>query len=163
VDAASVLPAVFSLAGVAVGAAGSIFAAYLATRTTKEKARLERIVALREERKVFLLDYLRAAHKLHDFAAHMWNAEPSVRKLPGNLKQAAELDSELWLQQKKLLLVSRRPLRDASAAWSERLTEATDHPRPEECGFWDFIEPIQSQFIDAARDEIGVVDALAVS
>jgi hypothetical protein len=144
-----------------MGAAGSIFAAYLATRTSKERVWSERMAALREERKGFLLDYLRAAQNIHDHAARMWDAEPSVRELPSNLRQTEELDSALWFNHKKLLLVSSAPLRDAAAAWSTRLTEAAERPQPDDCTFWDYIEPLQSQFISAARQEIGVVDALS--
>src|SRR4051794_31584669 len=101
-NAALLLPAAFSLVGVAIGAVGTLFAAYLATSTSREKARWDQLSALRQERKLFLLEYLRAAQNSHDFAAQMWNEQRAVRELPENARRFIEIDSELWLHSKKL-------------------------------------------------------------
>lgn len=105
-----------------------------------------------------LLDYLRAAQEAHDYAARLWEGGPD---LPDELTQrhdAARLDSEMWFQQKKLLIVATASLRSASVAWSELLSWALENPPPAETSFWDFIEPKQSQFLRAARVDLGITD-----
>jgi hypothetical protein len=121
-DWADSVPAIFSLAGVAVGAAGSLAAAFFATRTSSEQARAQRRSELREERKAMLLDYLRAAQEAHDYAARLWEDGPDLPDEPARRLEAVSLDSEMWFQQKKLLIVATTPLRSASVAWSELLS-----------------------------------------
>jgi hypothetical protein len=157
-DSTVLIPAIFSLVGVALGAAGSVAAAYFATRTSNEQARAQQQAELRAERKAMLLDYLRAAQKAHDYAARIWENSPDLPDETVRRQEIAQLDSEMWFQQKKLLLVATAPLRSASVAWSERITLALEIPRPTEEGFWNFIEPIQSDFLSAARIDLGITD-----
>ena len=105
-----------------------------------------------------LLDYLRAAQEAHDYAARLWEGAPDLPDEPTRRHEAARLDSEMWLQQKKLLIVATAPLRSASVAWSELLSSALEHSSSTETSFWNFIEPTQSEFLDAARVDLGIVD-----
>jgi hypothetical protein len=157
-----IIPAIFSLAGVAIGAAGSVIVAFFATRVTSEQARAQRQNELREERKTMILDYLRAAQETHDYAARLWEVASDLPDEPARRHEASRLDSEMWFQQKKLLIVATGPLRSASVAWSELLSTALEHSLPTETSFWDFIEPTQSEFLDAARADLGIIDEPAV-
>jgi hypothetical protein len=152
------VPAVFSLVGVAVGAGGSLAAAFFATRASGEQARAQQRSALREERKGMLLDYLRAAQEAHDYAARLWEEKPDLPDKRTRQREAARLDSEMWFQQKKLLIVATFPLRSASVTWTELLSWALDHPKGNNSSFWDIIEPTQSNFLKAARLDLGIAD-----
>jgi hypothetical protein len=142
---------------------GSLAAAWFATRTTTEQARAQRAAEARAERKTMIVDYLRAAQELHDYAALIWEDDPNLPPHPERLRDIARLDSELWLQQKKLLLVARPPLRAASTAWTKRLDDSLVGGRPASSAvtFWDFIEPTQMRFLDAARAELEIADDAA--
>src|SRR6266516_1881311 len=157
-DWTQVTTAIFSLVGVGIGAAGSLIAAFFATRTSSQQARAQRQAELRLERKEMLLDYLRAAQAAHDYAARIWESAPDLPDESVRPQEVARLDREMWFQQKQLLIVATAPLRSASVAWSERLTSALENPRPTESEFWDFIEPIQSGFMSAARVDLGITD-----
>jgi hypothetical protein len=151
------VPAMFSLAGVAIGAGGSLAAAFFATRAGSEHVRTRQRSELREERKAVLLDYLRAAQESHDHAARLWGEGPD---LPDEIerREAIRLDREMWYQQKKLLIFATAPLRSASVSWTELLSRALQSPRSTEGSFWDCIEPVQSDFLEAARVDLGIAD-----
>lgn len=53
-------PAIFSLIGVALGMAGSLFGVYYAQRTARQQVRLQHATAMRNERKEVFLEYLEA-------------------------------------------------------------------------------------------------------
>jgi hypothetical protein len=154
---ALLLPAIFSLVGVAIGASGSLASSYFATRMSSEQARTQRQGELREERKGMLIDYLHAAQAAHDYASKIWDGAPDLPEEPARRQEAARLDSEMWFQQKKLLIVATAPLRSASVAWSELLSTALEVSRPAG-SFWDYIEPTQSEFLKAARVDLGITD-----
>ena len=152
------VPAIFSLAGVVIGAVGSLAAAFFATRVSSEQVRAQKRREIREERKAMLLDYLRAAQEAHDYAARLWRGEPDLPDEPTRRQDVVRLDLEMWFQQKKLLIVAAAPLRSASVAWTELLSRALQNPRPAESTFWDFIEPTQSEFLRAARVDLGIAE-----
>src|SRR6266516_4714175 len=93
-DWTQVTTAIFSLVGVGIGAAGSLIAAFFATRTSSQQARAQRQAELRLERKEMLLDYLRAAQAAHDYAARIWESAPDLPDESVRRQEVARLDSE---------------------------------------------------------------------
>jgi hypothetical protein len=149
-------PAVFSLAGVAIGTVGSLTVGYFTTRTAREQTRVQQAAAFRAERKDTILEYLRAMQAFHDFVLRVWEHAPDLPEGHKSSREAAQLESELWFYQKKLLLVASEPLRKASLSFTEKLDEALYQARPAGVEFWDFIDPAQDRFIDAARSDLGI-------
>lgn len=105
-----------------------------------------------------LLDYLRAAQEAHDYAARLWEGGPDLPDELTRRQEAARLDSEMWFHQKKLLLVGTASLRSASVAWSKLLSWALENWGEAGTSFWGFIEPTQSDFLTAARVDLGIRD-----
>jgi hypothetical protein len=165
-DWPTLIPAVFSLVGVAIGAMGSIAVGYFARRTSLDQTRVQQTAALRAERKEIILDYMRHMQAFHDFTASIWQGErfPADTEAGNEIRgEASKLGSEMWFQQKKLLIVASHPLREASLALTTALNDALYKNRPAETDFFDFIDPFQDRFFEAARKDLGIaVDRIAV-
>ncbi|MEV7891266.1 hypothetical protein ACWD3I_32165 [Streptomyces sp. NPDC002817] len=130
-------PAVLSLAGVALGAAGTLFGQYLVSRGNARQVQGQESAAHRAELKGVILKFLGVPLQVR-------KAAPA----PSDGDDPPEgLVEELWLAHAELDLTARtEPLRGAACRFAARLTEASRSPAV------DAAAPHRAQveFMDAA-------------
>ena len=163
-DRTAVWLAIFSLIGVALGAAGSFLGVLYAQRTARDQMRLQRASQLREERKEVLLGYLRSVENSWAFLDGLWGKQPITSLLGEPLsgeavdREAAIRNHEVWYHQEELLLVSSDPVRRASMEFSRRIYEATFHRERIDQSLWHYLSPARDDFLIAAREELCSID-----
>lgn len=129
-------PAVLSLAGVALGAAGTLFGQYLVSRANARQVAAQESAAHRAELKGVILKFLGVAFQVK-------KAAPAPR-LEG-------LVEELWLAHAELDLAARtEPLRGAAYRFAARLTEASGGSDVD----GDALHRAQVEFMDAAYADL---------
>lgn len=167
-DWAVLAPAIFSLIGVAVGAAGSFGGVLVTQRTTRQQARAQLETARRTERKETILGYLDAVEDSWMLMDGLWGRRPLVSKKGEVLNDDADIEHErhmrnhdVWYHQTRINLVMPKPVREAALALTNRIYEATFHPDRVASNLWQYIEPAQTAFLDAARRDLGI-EQLAV-
>ncbi|WP_405927168.1 hypothetical protein [Streptomyces sp. NBC_00035] len=139
-------PALLSLAGVVLGAGGSLFGQYLVSRASTRQLEIEESAAHRAELKNVILKFLRIASQV----------EKAALTLPRAGGSAADpvidrLVDDLWLAQAEIDLSARsEPLRGAAYRYAARLAEAA---RGEPADVSALRGP-QVQFFDAAYDDM---------
>ncbi|MFG3258832.1 hypothetical protein [Streptomyces sp. NPDC048172] len=109
-------PALLSLAGVVLGAGGSLFGQYLVSRASERQLDAQEAAAHRAELKGAVLKFLGLAAQVEKAAlARAPDDDPGLDRL---------LD-ELWLAQAEIDLAARsEPLRGAAYRYAARLAEA---------------------------------------
>ncbi|MFB7210279.1 hypothetical protein [Streptomyces sp. NPDC056255] len=139
-------PALLSLAGVVLGAGGSLFGQYLRSRASTRQLEVQESAAHRAELKNAVLKFLGLASR----------AEKAELARAGSRGAAAdaELDQlvdDLWLAHAEIDLAARsEPLRGAAYRYAARLAEAV---RGGICDGSALRGP-QAQFFDAAYDDM---------
>jgi hypothetical protein len=96
-----ILTASLSLAGVALGAGGTLLGQYLTTRVTRAEAQATREAALRAERKAAIVEFLAAAQHIEHLCEKLW-----IARLPRNAEETALPTHRMWLLQKTIDLVA---------------------------------------------------------
>jgi hypothetical protein len=162
-DFATLAPAVFSLAGVALGTIGSLLGVYYAQRTAREQVRLQHATTMRNERKEILLQYLDAVEDSWAFLDGLWGRQPLVTKSGEPIaadaidaidREAARRNHDVWYQQQKLNLVGSTSVRATSLELTKALYNVTFKRDRIESGLWQYLEPIQERFLVAAREAL---------
>ncbi|WP_326725679.1 hypothetical protein OHT59_46030 [Streptomyces sp. NBC_00243] len=139
-------PALLSLAGVVLGAGGSLFGQYLVSRASTRQLEIEESAAHRAELKNVILKFLRIASQV----------EKAALTLPRAGGSAADpvidrLVDDLWLAQAEIDLSARsEPLRGAAYRYAARLAEAA-RGGPADVSA---LRGPQVQFFDAAYDDM---------
>ncbi|WP_409471438.1 hypothetical protein [Streptomyces sp. HC307] len=139
-------PAVLSLAGVALGAAGSLFGQYLVSRASARQLDIEQSAVHRAELKGVILRFLGVAFRVQKAAL----ADPpgEDREEDGTL---AELVEDMWLAHAEIdLAAGTEPLRGAAYRYAARLTEAANTDAADRAA----LHQAQVQFMDAAYDDL---------
>ncbi|MFZ3566825.1 hypothetical protein ACOKM5_07625 [Streptomyces sp. BH097] len=139
-------PALLSLAGVALGAVGSLFGQYLVSRASGRQLEMQESAAHRAELKNVILKFVSIASQV----------EKAAFTLPFNGGTVADpvldqLVDDLWLAQAEIDLTARsESLRGATHRYAARLAEAA---RGEIANVSSLRGP-QVQFMDASYDDL---------
>jgi hypothetical protein len=139
---------VLSLAGVAIGAAGSFGVQWFTSRTTAAQARAKRLADLREERKAAILQFLDTAQVVERLAERRYAHEQLV-----DPESSTHL---MWFLQKALELVATETLRHAARDYAWRLNEAVYKELPVDKDIWAFLAEQREPIMSAARVELDV-------
>ena len=139
-------PALLSLAGVALGAGGSLFGQYLMSRASARQLEIQESAVHRAELKNVILKFLNIASQVEKTAltrlADGRTAADSV---------LAQLVDDLWLAQAEIDLAARsEPLRGATCRYAARLAEAARG----EIADASALRGPQVQFMDASYDDL---------
>ncbi|MCX4762952.1 hypothetical protein OG562_18605 [Streptomyces sp. NBC_01275] len=139
-------PALLSLAGVALGAGGSLFGQYLVSRVSARQLEIEESAAHRAELKNAVLKLLGVANQLEK------EALTRPRGASGAADPALErLVDDLWLAQAEIDLSARsEELRGAAYRYASRLAEAARG----EVADASALRGPQVRFFDAAYDDM---------
>ncbi|MFD9136664.1 hypothetical protein ACIOK4_07820 [Streptomyces bottropensis] len=139
-------PALWSLAGVALGAGGSLFGQYLVSRASTRQLEVQESAAHRAELKNAALKFLSLASQVEKAALACSGS--------GSTAADAELDQlvdDLWLAHAEIDLAARsESLRGAAYRYAARLTEAARDGIPDGSA----LRGPQAQFFDAAYDDM---------
>ncbi|MGW2330378.1 hypothetical protein ACWC5C_32115 [Streptomyces sp. NPDC001700] len=139
-------PALLSLAGVALGAGGSLFGQYLVSRVSARQLEVQESAAHRAELKDAVLKFVSIALRVEKAALTRSDgggtaADPALGQL---------LD-DLWLAQAEIDLAARsEPLRGAAYRYAFRLAEAAR----DEIADASALRGPQVQFMDAAYGDM---------
>ncbi|MFJ3407694.1 hypothetical protein [Promicromonospora sp. NPDC090134] len=139
-------PALLSLAGVVLGAGGSLFGQYLVSRTNTQQSRIQESAAHRAELKSVILKFLSIASQVVKAAptlppADVSAADPVIDRLV----------DDLWLVQAEIDLSARSEhLRGAAYRYAARLAEAARGELADPSA----LRGPQVQFFDAAYDDM---------
>ncbi|WP_405662618.1 hypothetical protein [Streptomyces sp. RK9] len=139
-------PALLSLAGVALGAGGTIVGQYLVSRASDRQVEVQESAAHRAELKGVVLKFLGIASRLEKAAL--------ARPDGGGTVDGAALDrlvDDLWLAQAEIdLAAGSEPLRGAAFRYASRLTEAARGEVTDSAA----LRGPQARFMDAAYDDM---------
>ncbi|AIR96303.1 hypothetical protein [Streptomyces glaucescens] len=139
-------PALLSLAGVALGAGGSLFGQYLVSRVGARQLEAQETAAHRAELKDAVLKFLGIASRVEKAAL--------ARSDGGRVLAGDELDrlvDDLWLAQAEIdLAAGSEPLRGAAYRYALHLAEAARGERADTSA----LRAPQAQFMDAAYDDM---------
>ncbi|MFI9417032.1 hypothetical protein [Streptomyces werraensis] len=137
-------PALLSLAGVALGAGGSLFGQYLVSRASNRQLEIQESAAHRAELKNVILKFLSIASQLEKAvltSPHVGVADPVIDRLV----------DDLWLAHAEIDLSARsEPLRGAAYRYAACLAEVTRGEHAEASA----LRGLQVQFFDAAYDDM---------
>ena len=139
-------PAVLSLAGVALGAVGTLFGQYLASRASSRQLEAQQSTAHRSELKVVILKFL-------DIAFRVQKATSALPHGGGGGADSAitELVEDMWLAHAEIDLAARtEPLRGAAYRFAARLTEAARGEGANRA----VLHRAQVEFMNAAYDDL---------
>ena len=139
-------PALLSLAGVALGAGGSLFGQYLVSRSSTRQLQIQESAAHRAELKNVILKFLSLASEVEKAAfTRLRDGATGADPVLGRLVD------DLWLAHAEIDLSARsEPLRGAAYRYAARLSEAA---RGELTDASALREP-QVQLFDAAYDDM---------
>ncbi|CAL9645125.1 hypothetical protein [Streptomyces sp. enrichment culture] len=139
-------PALLSLAGVVLGAAGSLFGQYLVSRASTRQLEVQEAAAHRAELKDAVLKFVGIALQLEKLALPHSRTDGTDRTAAAD-PELGRLVDDLWLAQAEIDLAARsEPLRGAAYRYASRLAQAA---RGEAADASALREP-QVQFMDAA-------------
>ncbi|MEU2060827.1 hypothetical protein [Streptomyces sp. NPDC013455] len=139
-------PALLSLAGVALGAGGSLFGQYLVSRTSARQLDVQEAAAHRAELKAAVLKFLSIAAQVEKAAL----APPGGDGTPDR-DELGRLVDGLWLAQAEIDLAARRePLRGAAYRYAFGLAEAARGATADSSA----LRGPQAAFMDAAYDDM---------
>ncbi|MCQ4211899.1 hypothetical protein [Streptomyces longispororuber] len=140
-------PALLSLAGVALGAGGSLFGQYLVSRASTRQIDVQESAAHRAELKGAVLKFLGLASRVEKSAALARSGSGGVTAGVG----AEQLVDDLWLAQAEIDLAARsEALRGAAYRYAARLAEAAGGGTPDAT----VLRGLQAAFFDAAYDDM---------
>ncbi|MGW7067153.1 hypothetical protein ACWGII_14145 [Streptomyces sp. NPDC054855] len=139
-------PALLSLAGVALGAGGSLFGQYLVSRASARQLEIQESTAHRAELKNVILKFLSIASQVERGA---FTPAPNGETVADPVLD--QLVDDLWLAQAEIDLAARSErLRGATYRYAARLAEAA---RGEVADVSALRGP-QVQFMDASYDDL---------
>ncbi|WP_353943417.1 hypothetical protein ABII15_18395 [Streptomyces sp. HUAS MG91] len=139
-------PALLSLAGVALGAGGSLFGQYLVSRASGRQLEMQESAAHRAELKNVILKFVSVASQVEK-AAFMLPLDGGTVSDP----VLDQLVDDLWLAQAEIDLTARsEPLRGATYRYAARLTEAARGEIADVAS----LRGSQVQFMDASYDDL---------
>jgi hypothetical protein len=139
-------PALLSLAGVALGAGGSLFGQYLVSRVSARQLEVQESAAHRAELKDAVLKFVSIALRVEKAALTRPDAGGTTAD-----SELGRLVDDLWLAQAEIDLAARsEPLRGAAYRYALRLAEAA---RGEIADASALREP-QVRFMDAAYGDM---------
>jgi hypothetical protein len=135
-----------SLAGVVLGAGGSLLGQYLVSRASTRQLEVQQSAAHRAELKDVVLKFLSIASQVEKAALTRSDGGGT----PGDAELGRLVD-ELWLAQAEIDLAARsEPLRGATYRYAFRLAEAARG----EIADASALRGPQAQFMDAAYDDM---------
>lgn len=138
-------PALLSLAGVVLGAGGSLFGQYLVSRASTRQLEIQESAAHRAELKNVILKFLSIASRVGKAATLSPDGDSTADPV---LERVVD---ELWLAQAEIDLSARsEPLRGATYRYAARLAEAARG----ELADASALSGAQVQFFDAAYDDM---------
>ncbi|WP_247693002.1 hypothetical protein [Streptomyces sp. RM99] len=139
-------PALLSLAGVALGAGGSLFGQYLVSRVSERQLEVQESAAHRAELKAAVLQFVRLASQVEKAVVSRAEADG-----PESGPELGPLVDDLWIAQAEIDLAARsEPLRGAAYRYAVRLAEVA---RGEVTDASALRGP-QVQFMDAAYGDM---------
>ncbi|WP_234362716.1 hypothetical protein [Streptomyces formicae] len=139
-------PALFSLAGVVLGAGGSLFGQYLVSRVSARQLDVQESAAHRAELKGAVLKFVALASKVEKRAS----THPEGRGTEADAALGRLVD-DLWLAQAEIDLAARsEPLRGAAYRYASRLAEVAGG----ETADTSVLRGPQVQFMDAAYGDM---------
>jgi hypothetical protein len=139
-------PAVLSLAGVALGAVGSLGGQYLVSRASRRQLEAQQSAAHRAELKDVILKFLSIASRVEKAALPRPHGGDSAAD-----QTLAQLVDDLWLAQAEIDLAARtEPLRGATYRYASRLAEVARG----EVSDASALRGPQIDFFDAAYDDL---------
>ncbi|MEU5689646.1 hypothetical protein [Streptomyces venezuelae] len=135
-----------SLAGVALGAVGSLFGQHLVSRASTQQLEAQQLAAHRAELKEVILKFLSIASRVEKAAlTGPQDSDSAVDDMLG------QLVDDLWLAQAEIDLAARtEPLRGTAYRYAARLAEAARG----EVADASALRGPQVQFMDAAYDDL---------
>jgi hypothetical protein len=139
-------PALLSLAGVVLGAGGSLFGQYLVSRASTRQLEIQESAAHRAELKNVILKFL-------SIASQVEKAAPTPQQAGGSAAGSAigQLVDDLWLAHAEIDLSARSEhLRGAAYRYAARLAEAGRGEMTDASE----LRRSQVQFFDAAYDDM---------
>ncbi|MDV7220419.1 hypothetical protein [Streptomyces prunicolor] len=143
--------AAVTLAGVALGATGTVGAQYLATRDTRKQIAATREAAIRAERKEAILNFLASCQQVEHIAEQRsQNANKFVEDSPG-------LTHDLWFRQKSLDLVAGAQVRHTAFELANRLVDSVygdTHRNLHD--LQAYLHEKRGPFLHAAKKELGI-------
>jgi hypothetical protein len=150
----SVSPTVLPLAGVVIGACGTLLGQHLALRVDERRETAKRASDQRAERKEAIIDFLSATERVEHYRGQL------TRKAGPDAENLAELMHAVWLAKKIIELVCSGGLAQAAQDFTVTLNRACqelryngpDRPR---AGLSDTEHQLRVEFIEAARRELG--------
>ncbi|MET8570108.1 hypothetical protein [Streptomyces sp. NPDC004783] len=139
-------PALLSLAGVALGAGGSLLGQYLVSRASTRQVEVQQSAAHRAELREAVLKFLSIASQVEKAA--LTRSDGGGTPVDGEL---GRLVDDLWLAQAEIDLAARsEPLRGAAYRYAFRLAEAMRGGMSDTSA----LRGPQAQFMDAAYDDM---------
>jgi hypothetical protein len=139
-------PALLSLAGVALGAGGSLFGQYLVSRASTRQLEVQESAAHRAELKSAVLKFLGIASQVEKAALACLSSGGAAAD-----PVLDQLVDDLWLAQAEIDLAARsEPLRGAAYRYAARLAEAARG----EIADASALRGPQVKFFDAAYDDM---------
>jgi hypothetical protein len=150
----SVSPTVLPLAGVVIGACGTLLGQHLALRVDERREIAKRASDQRAERKEAIVGFLSATERVEHYRGQL------TRRSSPDAENLAELMHAVWLAKKIIELVCSGGLAQAAQDFTVALNRAShelrrsgpDRPR---AGLSDTEHQLRVEFIEAARKELG--------
>jgi hypothetical protein len=143
-------PAVLSLAGVALGAVGSLLAQHLASRSNAREVEAERRAAHRAELRASIMRLLGSAHRAERAIADA--AERGAVARARDDQSVVAVLHELWLAQQELDLVAiSEPLRGVAFRYTRAIADTADRELAATGDDADDLLDLRIAFMDAAR------------
>ena len=151
-DISAVLAVSAPLAGVVIGACGSLGAQAMWARATRAQTEVERSEARRSEQKKALGDFLEAAQAVERVAQHRFSS--------GEVRDDADTTSNhMWLMQKFVdIIAGTAALRKATFDFAQRSSDAVWGEMPVDRDLQHYLGDLRYGFLQAARRELGVTD-----
>jgi hypothetical protein len=147
--ASAIVTSILTLAGVALGAAGTFAGQYLATRESRRAAEALAQAAIRAERKVAAEAFLASCQRVEQAA--------EGRVLGREQPDPTELTQDMWYRQKCIELVAGKLVRSASFDYANRLMQATYGQVRTDVDVYGFIAEMRLPFLEAAKAELGTL------
>ena len=147
-------PMVLPLAGVVIGACGTLLGQHLALRVDARREAAQRASEQRAERKDAIIGFLSATERVEQYRGQL-------ALVPGHGQELIELMHAVWLAKKIIELVSSGTLAQAAHDYTRELNRASQELRQaadatsRSPGLSARERQLRAEFMEAARRELG--------
>ena len=150
----SVSPTVLPLAGVAIGACGTLLGQHLALRVDERRETAKRVSDQRAERKEAIIGFLSATERVEQYRGQL------TGKSSPDAENLAKLMHAVWLAKKIVELVCSGALAQAAQDFTVALNRTSHElrrggPNRPRAGLSDTEHQLCVEFMEAARRELG--------